>query len=201
MLPSRNRLKGETLADDPRPQNWWHRLPETTKGVAAAVGGVTLVVASLTTLTEVGQKAFQKVREMVAPAAEIQTDYCGQLDGRTIYATTSNYAGFVGPEGLKLIKSADGGFSFETYFEFDKATNHTFGIDPDGPDKIHDLTRGDCHANRIKFTRSVRDGSAQNYNGTISLDPDGNLAVIGGTFKDQQKLKYDWSAWIGYPVR
>lgn len=202
---------GVILPEDPRPQNWWRRLPETTKAVAASIGGVTLVVASLTTLTDAGQRAFQKIKEIVAPVAHVtpaapialatETDFCGRLDGRTIYATMGKYFGNIGPEGLKLTKSIEGGFVFDTYIEFDKDTNLAFGINPDGPDKIHDLTRGECHANRISFTRSIRDNSAQSYNGTLSMDSDGKLVVVGGTYEDKYNLKIAWTAWIGHPVR
>lgn len=190
------------MAEDPKPKSRWNRLPDAAKAVAAAIGGLTLVLASLTTLTETGQKAFHKLREIVAPAPAPTTtaDVCGQLEGQTIYALTGGYAGAVGIEGLKLKKAAEGAYQFESYFEFDDNTNRSFGIDPHGPNKIHDLIRGDCHLSRIKFTRSVRDGSAQIYDGIISLDSQGNLVVAKGKYVDQHDQEYNWSARIGHPI-
>ena len=173
------------MADEPKTHGWWQTLPGI---LTTAVGIITGITGLIVALQQVG--VFQK---KIEPATVTQ-DLCQELDGFSIQLDVNRYPGLIGPTGIVLQKTGDGGFRFETTLEFNDETNRQFSTE------IRDPIVGTCRDSSIHFTRKLRDRKPQYYDGKLSKTPSGVISIISGSFKDADMRIYSWSGEVVIPI-
>jgi TIR domain len=117
------------------------------------------------------------------------TDLCKELQGRSIDLDANNYRGIVGSDGIKLMETRHGMFTFEAdvVFSGEDIKREFGGI-------LRDPIMGRCENNLITLDRKLKDASIQRYTGQISKADTGRTEISGHFEDGQRDLK--WSGWI-----
>jgi hypothetical protein len=173
------------MADEPKTHGWWQTLPGILTTVVGIITGLTgLIVA----LQQAG--VFQKKIE----PANVTQDLCRELNGFSIQLDINRYPGLLGPTGIVLQQTGDGGFRFETTLEFNEETNRQFSTE------ISDPIVGTCKGNSLVFTRKLRDRKPQYYHGELSKTV-GVISIINGSFTDADIRDYKWFGHVVQPTQ